>query len=103
MFTYTTPTFTMSLPEGIDLGSADNVYVTFATNGKHILTKSNGDLFIRKNVIRVTLTQSETKNFPHRVNLQVNWTYTEDGMQKRACSNVKSLEFRNNLVEEELV
>lgn len=102
MYTYTTPSFTLTLPEEIDLASADNVYVTFSSNNKILLTKSGSDISVKKNVIGVTLSQAETKDFPHRVMMQVNWTYTENGKQKRACTNIKTLEFKSNLVEEEL-
>lgn len=102
MYTSTTPTFTLSLPEEIDLSNADHVYVTFASNGKIILNKMDEELFIKKNEVSVTLSQAETRDFPHRVTMQVNWTYTEAGKQKRACTNVKTLEFKTNLVIEEL-
>lgn len=102
MYTSTTPTFTLTLPEDIDLTSADHIYVTFTSNGKTLLTKQDEDLFVKKNLISVTLSQTETKGFPHRVTMQVNWTYTDNGKQKRACTNIKTLEFKTNLVEEEL-
>lgn len=40
MFKYTTPTFTLTLPEGTDLGLANEVVATFAKDGKEIA--SNG-------------------------------------------------------------
>lgn len=102
MYRGTTPTFTMTLPEEIDLSNADNVYVTFSGKDSVLLTKGTEDLQIKRNVVKVTLTQSETIGFPSRVMLQINWTYTDGNTQKRACSNIKTVEFKTNLIEKEL-
>ena len=44
MFKGITPTFTLTLPEEVDLGVASNVYVTFANRGgKTLVQKKNDD------------------------------------------------------------
>lgn len=92
-----TPTFTLTLPEGIDLTYANNVYVTFSDKkGKAKTTKTGEDLTIDVNVIEVTLTQEETLKSDN-VYIQVNWTYLEGGMTKRAASEVVSVYFKDNL------
>lgn len=92
-----TPTFTLTLPEGIDLSYANNVYVTFSDKkGKHKITKTGGDLSIDVNKIQVTLGQEETLTLGNTY-IQVNWTYLEGGMTKRAASEVVSVYFKDNL------
>lgn len=48
MYRGTTPTFTMTLPEEIDLSNADNVYVTFSGKDSVLLTKGTEDLQIKR-------------------------------------------------------
>lgn len=96
----TTPTFTLTLPEDIDLNAADNVYVTlsYMNSGREIFTKESEDLVIDGNVIDVFLTQEETLSFPSAAMLQVNWTYNDAGVNKRASSEIVSIDFTNNLL-----
>ena len=105
MFKGITPTFTLTLSdETLDLGTATNVYVTFADrDGKVILTKDGSNLTIDGNVVEVYLTQQETLSFPQKVSLQVNWTYNDGGEIKRDCSDVAIAYFRNNLLNEVIV
>ena len=104
MYKGTTPTFTLTLPESVDLTAATGVYVTFAKkDGTDLLQKTGEDLDIQTNVISVFLTQEETLAFPTGgVLLQVNWTYREGGLSKRACSEVKLINLQRNLEDEVL-
>ena len=104
MITGTTPTYTLTLPETIDLSQASNVYVSFADKSwTELLRKSDSDLEISANEIQVFLTQAETLAFPVGVVLiQVNWTYEEGGVSKRACSEIARDYYSGNLVAEEL-
>lgn len=77
MIKATTPTITLTLPDNIDLTSADAIYVTFSQFDV-TLTKTLGEdvELISPYVIAVTLTQEESlmfvaTNYP--VNVQVNW------------------------------
>ena len=96
----TTPTFTLTLPEDIDLDKATTVYVTlsYMSSGREIFTKKTEELVIDKNVIYVFLTQEETLSFPSSAQLQVNWVYDDAGVNKRASSEIVNIEFANNLL-----
>lgn len=52
--------FTLSLPEEMDISDAKQVWVTFTQNGKEKINKSIEDVTIDVNKIIVTLTQEET-------------------------------------------
>lgn len=103
MYKGTTPTFTLTFPQTVDLTGASNVYVTFsAPDRTEILTKTGADLNIDVNVIEVFLTQEETLKMPCSCLLQVNWTYTEGGVVKRACSDLVTIINQSNLKNEVL-
>lgn len=92
-----TPTFTLTLPEDIDLTSANHVYVTFSSkNGKEKVTMTEDALTIDGNVIQATLRQEDTLKMS-QMYVQVNWTYLEGGVTKRAASDVVGLYFKDNL------
>lgn len=98
----TTPTYILTLPEDIDLEQATNVYVTFAkTNYTVVLTKTGDDLIITNNTISVFLSQEETLKFQTDFCLlQVNWTYDNAGVKKRACTEIVSIPIKRNLINE---
>lgn len=102
MFKGTTPTYTFTLPEDIDLSSAESVYVTFSkTNYETILTKQDDELDIGTNTVSVYLTQDETLEFPKGdILIQLNWLYDDAGETKRACSEVIMDKVKRNLVNE---
>ncbi len=104
MYKGTTPTFTLTLPEGTDLTLASHVYVTFASAKKTLFTKSGDELEIsgEGNAVNVYLDQEETLGLPAQVFIQINWTYTEAGAKKRACSTVKRVSVSENLCREVL-
>ena len=98
MYKGITPTFTLTLPESVDLSTATNVYVTFADRKGTALARKTGDeLEIDENVVSIYLDQSETLKFPGTIYIQINWTYNEGERVKRACSEIVSAQFSNNL------
>jgi len=99
MYKGTTPTFTLTLPEEIDLTDATEVRVTFANRNSRILAdKTGSDLAIDGNTIGVFLTQQETLGFPAgSVFIQVNWLYNDEGTVKRAASDIAVAFFQQNL------
>ena len=103
MYRGTTPTFTFTLPAGVDLDQADNVFVTFCkTDGQLIIEKTGADLEISENVVNVFLTQTETLSFPvGRVQVQLNWTYNSG--EERACSDILSINAKKNLIDRVLL
>ena len=104
MFKGITPTFTLTLPNTVDLSSAQNVYATFSDRDeKPIIRKTGADLSVDENVVEIYLTQEETLSLPAgTVLIQLNWTYDESGVTKRACSEIISVQFANNLENEVL-
>lgn len=103
MYKGTTPTFTFTLPETVDLEQATNVYVTFARgDGSDFLRKTGQDLTVEDNTVSVYLSQEETLAFPRTAMIQVNWTYAEGGLTKRACSEIKKIQLKDNLEREVL-
>ena len=98
----TTPTYIFTLPEDIDLSSADSVYVTFSKkNYETILTKEDNELEIDGNTVSVFLEQEETLSFPRGdILVQINWLYTEGHTTKRACSEIITIPAKRNLIDE---
>ncbi len=104
MYRGTTPTYTFTMPEGVDLTLASGVYLTFAKmDGTLLMTKTDDALEITSNAVEVYLTQEETLSFPNgQVQAQLNWLYAEAGKTKRACSNIMTINTRKNLIDEVL-
>ena len=98
----TTPTYIFTLPEDIDLSSADSVYVTFCkTNYENILTKEDNEMEIDVNTVSVFLTQEETLSFPRGdVLVQINWLYDDGNTTQRACSEIITIPAKRNLIDE---
>lgn len=98
MYKGITPTFTLTLPEDIDLSFASHIYVTLGRKGKAILQKTEEDLDIDANIVSVFLSQEETLALPAgQVQIQINWTYLESGATKRACSDIATTYWKGNL------
>ena len=98
----TTPTFTLTLSDNtIDLGDAENVYVTLR-QGKTDITKSGTDLTIDDNVVSVFLTQEESLDLSESTTaeVQVNWTYldTDGTTVRRAATKVKEIPITKQLL-----
>lgn len=106
MYRGTTPTFTFTLPDEVDLTLAENVYVTFAKMNETIIftkDKDDEDIEIIAHSVEVYLTQEETLALPiGQVKVQLNWLYDDDGVTKRACSNKAVIQTSRNLIDEVL-
>lgn len=105
MYRGTTPTFTFTLPDEVDLTEADSVYVTFAKMDETtILTKTGEDLSVSEHSVEVYLTQEETLSLPTgRIKAQLNWLYDDEETIKRACSNKVVIQTNDNLIDEVLI
>ena len=103
MYRATTPTFTFTFPEEAHIEEATRIFVTFAkSNGENILTKWDDQLEANEDYsIGVSLSQEETLMLPAGpIKVQINWIYTEEGAEKRACSQVMTVFASKNLLEE---
>ena len=98
MYKGTTPTFILTLPQDVDLSIASNVYVSFAKNNGGAIEKTGDDLIVNGNVVNVFLTQKETLSFTNEVSVQINWTYQEGSVVKRACTEIKTIDVSDNLI-----
>lgn len=98
----TTPTYIFTFPEDIDLSVAEAVYVTFANKQYQTLLEKTGDeLEISGNTVSVFLDQEETLTLQrNEVYIQINWTYDDNGVTKRACSEILRDEVGRNLINE---
>lgn len=90
----TTPTFTLTLPETVDLTEAVNVYFTLQ-QGKKVIKKTGNDLTVSAQQVEVYLTQNDTIDLAQgSASLQLNWTYANGS---RACSNIANVSISHNL------
>ena len=98
----TTPTFTLKLKRtyDVDLTTVQNIYVTLK-QGTNILTKSGLDInVVDSKTVKVTLTQQESLNFSidKKIELQLNWTYTDQGIVKRAATKIIEISLEKQLL-----
>lgn len=99
MYRGTTPTITLSFPEGTSFANT-TVYVSLSDDRRNeVMRVTDGDLSIEDNTISLYLTQEQTLALPPIVLIQVNWTY---GTGERACSNIVSFDTKRNLINEVL-
>ena len=96
MYRGTTPTLILTFPEGTDF-SGSTVYVSLSDQKRNELIRIENPP-IEDNVISIFLTQEQTLALPTYVLIQVNWTYGN----KRACSNIVSIDTKRNLISEVL-
>lgn len=96
MYRGTTPTLILTFPEGTDFSGSD-VYVSLSDQKRNELIRMENPP-IEDNVISIFLTQEQTLALPNYVLIQVNWTYGN----KRACSNIVSIDTKRNLISEVL-
>ena len=90
----TTPTFTLTFPEEVDLTEAAHVYVSF--RGGATIEKSDAELTVSAHTVDVVLSQAETLSLAKGiVQIQVNWTYADGS---RAASEIASYDFGANLL-----
>lgn len=91
----TTPTFTLTVPNDVDLTQASHIYFTL-TQGKNTINKSDADLTVTAHSVEVFLSQAETLAFKMGLAaLQLNWTYSDGA---RACSNIATVSISENLL-----
>lgn len=96
----TTPTFVLTLPNTIDLTTAQNVYVTFEQGSQNSLTKKGEELVVYANQVEVYLSQKETLKFKEGdVLMQMNWTFNNG---KRAATYKVKLDWDYNLLRREV-
>lgn len=86
----------------VDLTGAINVYVTLAQNNTAI-TLTGDELSVSDNVVEFNLTQAQslslTAGIP--VEVQVNWTYYDDGgAARRAATRVKKITVTEQLLKQ---
>lgn len=98
----TTPTFTLRLKRtyDIDLNSALSIYVTLK-QGTTTLNKTGQDVqVIDAKTVSITLTQEESLAFvlDKKIDLQLNWTYSDRGTIKRAATKVISINLEKQLL-----
>lgn len=95
MYQGTTPSLIYDIPQEVDIDNAIDVYVSFAKNGKTFLTDKTPT--IDNNKVIVYLEQEETLKFPlGDVQVQLNYTFMEDGKKKRNCSDIATERVRWN-------
>lgn len=93
----TTPDITMTFPEGsVDFTEADNILVT--------IKDTRGILLLElvpthtAETLTIFLTQEQSLALPlGNVVIQANWTYHENGVQKRGCSQLCTINVSTNL------
>lgn len=91
----TTPTFTLTVSDAVDLSTAQGVYATFR-QGADVITKSGDDIVVSAHSVDVYLTQAETLLFETgTVDIQLNWTFANG---ERAASTISSVAWDENLL-----
>ena len=92
----TTPTFTLTLPETVDLSEAQNVYATFRSVHATV-TKTGADLDVTEHTVDIYMDQEETLKFGvGTVEVQLNWTYPGG---QRMASTIEQIKLSSNLLE----
>lgn len=98
----TTPTFTFTIKQDVDLTSAKNIYVTFSQGGSKLFTKTGEDLSVDGKTVSVWLTQEESLALTDRdkAKVQINWTYVSQGSPdiRRAATKVKEIQIDEQLL-----
>lgn len=104
MYRGTTPTYTFTMPQEVDLTEVSKMCITFAKLDETIImTKTGEDVQITDNKVEVYLTQEETLEFPSgQIKVQLNWLYQQGAITKRACSNIFTITAHKNLIDEVL-
>lgn len=94
-----TPTFTLTVPETVDLTAAHNVYATF-TQGRMVLTKTGEAITVSEHAVDVYLSQEESLKFSKgRVCIEMNWTFLDGS---RGATDKWYAEWDDNLLPEVL-
>lgn len=91
----TTPTFTLKLPDTVDLTEAASVYFNLTQSATQI-QKTGADLTVEAHQVQVFLSQAETLSLAiGNAELQLNWVYADGS---RACSNIVMIPVTKNLL-----
>lgn len=99
MYRATTPTLTLTMPQGFSFDDAEHVYVT-VRQGPTSLTKNEDALYIENNTVEVYLEQTETLAFSAgSVMIQLNVTYAGG---QRFCTDIVRVNVKDNLIPEVL-
>lgn len=96
----TTPTLRCRIRAAVDLGQADNVYVTIS-QGCDTITKTGDDVSADGQVVSVWLSQEESLRLRDGVDteMQVNWTVTSGGKTQRMAAKCKTVRLDKQLLE----
>ena len=101
----TTPTFTLKLKRSYDIDLTHaTVYVTLK-QGQTTITKSGQQLtLVDGKTVQFTLSQAESLSLvlDKSVEVQLNWTYSDNGVIKRAATKVIKLDLEKQLLKQEL-
>ena len=93
----TTPTFELTIPDSVDLTTAERIVFSLAQDSLQI-DKEGEDIVIDGNVVSVYLTQEETLNLSvGTAQIQLNWSYPTG---KRMCSEIVRISITDNLFNE---
>lgn len=98
----TTPTYTFTLPDDIDLTVAEKVVVTF-TNLSYVkvIEKTDADIVLTAHTCSVYLSQEETLAFPSsNVLAQINIVILEGSKRKRIATEIVKVPSCRNLINE---
>lgn len=91
----TTPTFTLKLPNSVDLTEAASVYFNL-TQAQTQIQKTGEDLTVSAHQVEVYLSQAETLSLAiGNAEIQLNWVYANGA---RACSNIVMIPVTKNLL-----
>lgn len=102
----TTPAFTLKLKKSanVDFRQVGNIYITLK-QGTNTLTKSGQSIqVIDDKTLRFSITQTESLSFTidKAIQLQVNWTYSEGLITRRAATKIIQVNLENQLLKQEL-
>lgn len=97
MTPWTTPTYILKFPAGIDMSLIKNFYFSLKQGAANI-KKTGSEISVDGNRIIVELEQEETGRFVEgEAELQLNWTYAG---RKRSCSKIVKVSATDNLLKE---
>ena len=100
----TTPTLTFKLKKNsnVNFYAVNNIYITLQ-QGSLTITKTGQQIeIVDTKTISITFTQAESLQFTldKDINVQLNWTYNENGTTKRAATKVTPIKLDRQLLNE---
>lgn len=98
----TTPTYTITFPNDIDMTLATNIVVSLGNSSKNTLIEKKGnDLAVDVHTVSFDLSQEESLRFRQKFFIgQVNWLYSDGLKTRRACSNFFKVPVEDNMKDE---